>query len=354
MGHSHQHKVYLPTSARTNQYLTADIKVTPELLAHYESAEDFYQKLSQLVFTHAEAQELHNCQVIANDKLPVVRYHTEACRFQTNEKIVFFYNPAYHEAQNLFTDENHIARKFRIVFLATGEDIRANSAVFHAKVIRCLELLRPELPEMELTVKVRDHQHLSYDLFAKKKGHKEQYGYKLRAIDDRYKSRNHPLPQEHSSLAYVTVDFPLTRKIKSELVTSTGNYSDLYKTIEDAFLIAATANSLTRIAMIANGLTPLVRNSKFELLEQTEESQMIGFDPDSTEQQYIRHWHDDKIVEAVSFTIAAGKLDCDHQGYGRFMNKVESVFKSLAKSLNFDGSHDDFIVRVHQHISYQK
>ena len=35
MSLSHQQKVYIPKEARTNQYITAEIKVTDELLSQY-------------------------------------------------------------------------------------------------------------------------------------------------------------------------------------------------------------------------------------------------------------------------------------------------------------------------------
>ncbi|MBM7074067.1 DUF3083 family protein [Shewanella sp. 202IG2-18] len=124
---SHKHRVYIPTSARSNQYITADIKVTPELIKHYDNLDALYHNLSNDIFRLSEEQELYNCQIIANDKLPIVRYHTEAYQFQTQEQIIFFYNPEYHEAQNLFVEKDYQPRKIRIVLLATGDDLRANS-----------------------------------------------------------------------------------------------------------------------------------------------------------------------------------------------------------------------------------
>jgi hypothetical protein len=350
---SHQHKVYIPTEARTNQYITAEIKVTDELLKQYPDHQSCYQTLSRTIFDLAEQLELRNVQVITNDKLPVVRYHTEAYCFQTAEQILFFYNPAYHEAQNLFSQDGHAARKLRIVFLATGEDIRSNSAAFHTKVQAFLAKFMPQLPVTGLKVKIRDHQHLSYDLFAKAKGNKETYGFKLRAINARYKARQCPLPEDHSALSYVTVSLPLSRKLKQSLLTEQGqDFGALYQQLEDKFVSATAARQLTRLAMVANGLTPLVRNSKFEQLESTAEVQMIGFDPNAQEQQFIRHWDAKQLVEAVNFTIVAGHKDCDDAGYGRFMNQVEEALRAFATEIGLDRSREDLMIRFHQHISY--
>lgn len=354
MSLSHQQKVYIPKEARTNQYITAEIKVTDELLNQYSDYHTCYQTLSRLIFNLAEQHDLRNVHVITNDKLPVVRYHTEAYCFQTAEQILFFYNPAYHEAQNLFTLDNYRARKLRIVFLATGDDIRSNSARFHTKVRELLDELLPVLPITGLKVKVRDHQHLSYDLFAKSKGNKETYGYKLRAIAPRYKARKCELPDNISSLTYVTVSLPLSRKLKQGLLPeSATDFTPLYQHLEDCFLNAARQKQLTRLAMIANGLTPLVRNSKFDKQDSTTEVQMIGFDPNATEQQLIRRWDAEHLVEAAHFTIVAGAKDCDDSGYGRFMNNVEAALKAFATEIGIDPEREDLVIRFHQHISYQ-
>ncbi|MCI2963550.1 DUF3083 family protein [Shewanella sp. N2AIL] len=354
MSLSHQQKVYIPKEARTNQYITAEIKVTDELLSQYPDYQSCYQTLSRLIFNLAEQHDLRNVHVITNDKLPVVRYHTEAYCFQTTEQILFFYNPAYHEAQNLFSQENYRARKLRIVFLATGEDIRSNSASFHIRVRELLTELMPLMPISDLKVKVRDHQHLSYDLFAKAKGYKETYGYKLRAIGPRYKARKCELPENVSSLTYVTVSLPLSRKLKQGLLPdSATDFTPLYQHLEDCFLKAAANRQLTRLAMIANGLTQLVRNSKFEKLDSKAEVQMIGFDPNATEQQVIRRWNADNLVEAAHFTIVAGTKNCDDSGFGRFMNNVETALKAFAADIGVDPEREDLVVRFHQHISYQ-
>jgi len=355
MALSHQQKVYIPKDVRSNQYITAEIIVTDALLAHYPDYKTCYQTLSRTIFNLAEQEELYNLHVITNDKLPVVRFHTEAYCFPTAEQIIFFYNPEYHEAQSLHSKDDYRARKIRIVFLATGEDIRSNSASFHIKVQSFLAKLMPLLPEKDLTIKIRDHQHLSYDLFAKAKGNKESYGYKLRSISDRYKARNCPLPEGHGSLCYVTVNLSLSRKLKQALLPAhTNDFTPLYQKLEDAFIQATSAKQLKRIAMVANGLTPLVRNSKYDQVDSTDEVQMIGFDPNIEEQQqFIRHWDGNHLVEMVSFTIATGEKDAKDGGLGRYLNRVEDALKSLTSELALDKSREDLIVRFHQHISYQ-
>lgn len=349
---STQHKVYLPANAKSNQYILAEIKATPEFYQHYSSEQACYQQLSQQFFSLADSLNLHNVHLIATDKLPVVRFHTEAHVFQTAEQILFFYNPAYHEAQNLFSQNGYQARKIRLLFLATGNDIRANAADFHNRVLQLLQQLQQHLPEQNLKIKIRDHQHLSYDLLAKNKGHRESYGYKLRAIAGRYATRKLSLP-EHSALTYVHLTLPLSRALKQQYVANDSlDYSPLYQQLEQQLKTAIQSKDLNRVAIIGNGLTPLVRNSKFDKPETTAELQLLGFDPANNAPQFISDWQGDNLVEAVHILIVAGNDDMTETGYGRFMNQVEAALRSFAEKLAVNPEKQDLTVRFHQHISY--
>jgi hypothetical protein len=367
MSYHHQKKVYIPTNARTNQYLMAEIRDMDSLLTDFEHIGQGYRTLAQVIFSLAEQQGIRNLQIIANDKLPVVRFHTEAYCFETAEQIRFFYNPRYHEAQNLFVSDTYRPRKLSLVFLATGTELRSHSATFHARVVHFVDsllarLAEAKLPTDSLRIKIRDHQHMSYDLFAKAKGHKESYGYKLRAIDRRYRARECHLPDELNSLSYVTVGLPLSRALKRQLLgDGATDMAPLYQYLQDKFYTAASLKQLNRLAMVANGLTPLVRHSKCEPQEQAEpgeksrtELQTIAFDPRENDPQLHSHWQADKLVEAAHFVIVAADRDCEDGGYGRFLNRVEEALKSFASELDMDKEREDLIVRFHQHIGYSR
>jgi hypothetical protein len=355
MSVSRQKKAYLPTNARKNQYITAGFPLSDALFSAYPNEQSCYEALSKIVFELADKHDLLNVHVIANDKLPVVRYHNESYTFSTDEQLTILYEPAYHEARQLHATPGFKARKFRMVFLATGAEIRVNSAAFHAKVQHFVEQLKSLLPVKDLPIKVRDHQHLSYDFFAKAKGNKETYGYKLRAIDSRYHARECNLPQDHSALCYVTVSMPVNRQIKAQFLKDNAtDYNHFYEAISAAFIDATQSKQLNRVAMVANGLTPLVRNSKYEKLQTTAESQMIGFDPNAQALKPICHWDKDKLVDNIKFAIVASKADVTDEGYGRFMNQIEEALQSFTNGLNLDKERVDMILRFHQHISYTK
>ncbi|MBT1445727.1 DUF3083 family protein [Shewanella sp. JM162201] len=354
MSFNHQQKVYLPTDARTNQYITAEIKLTDALLSQYPDYLSCYQALARQFFELADRHNLRNVHVIANDKLPVVRFHTEAYCLETEQQVIFFYNPRYHEAQNLFARADYRTRKIRFLFLAVGDELRANSASFHTQVQGLLAEFAPKLA-LEQPIKVRDHQHLTYDLFARAKGNKKTYGFKLRGIPQRYKARGCALPDDVSALSYVTVTLPLGRRLKQRLGNeSLGDYTKVYTRLQDSFKKAVLDHNFKRAAMVANGLLPLVRNSKFDRLSTDKGVQMLGFDPSAAEPQFLSHWSGTNLVETAYFVIAAGKEDHTDAGFGRFLNEVEDALRQFATDIDLDGERQDLVVRFHQHISYKR
>lgn len=346
------HRVYIPTNARANQYLLAEFKPDAAFYQQFDSTEQAYQQLAQQLFSLAEAHGLRNVQLIANDKLPVVRFHQEAYSLQTEKQILFFYNPKYHEAQGLFFTPGYRARKIRAVFLATGEDLRAQAAAFHMAVVQLLQQWQQQLPGMP-AIKLRDHQHLSYDLFAKQKGHKESYGYKLRGLYPRYRARQCTLPDEHSEITYVTVTLPLTRAIKQQLLSSdASDFALLYQQLQQKFVSACAGKKLDRLAMVANGLTPVVRSSKWDQTEHNSELQKVSFNPKCTQPQLLTFCQADKLVDTVHFIVVADTDDNTEFGYGRFMNQVEQAVRSFATGLQLAPERQDLMLRFYQHISY--
>lgn len=352
MASHNPHRVYIPTNARSNQYLLAEIKPDAAFYAGFASTADCYQQLAQQLFALMAQFELRNVQLIANDKLPIVRFHEEAYSLQTEKQILFFYNPKYHEGQGVFSTPGYQARKLRVVFLATGEELRSQAAVFHSKVVQLLTAWQQQLPGKP-AMKLRDHQQLSYDLFAKSKGHKESYGYKLRGLYPRYLARQCTLPAEHSEITYVTVTLPLSRSLKQQLLAADEtDFSGMYQQLEQRFTAAFAGKRLDKLALVANGLTPVVRSSKWDKVECNRELQKVSFTPLCSAPQFLSFWVAEKLVESVHFIVVADQDDNTEFGYGRFMNQVEEAFRNLARQLAIPTERQDVIVRFYQHISY--
>ena len=102
---STQHKVYVPTSARENQYLMAKFPLTDQLLEKYSDLIDanatepyakFYQALANSFFKINDEFTIDSSQFIANDKFVRVRYSPQKLTAQTKQQVLCLYNPEYH------------------------------------------------------------------------------------------------------------------------------------------------------------------------------------------------------------------------------------------------------------------
>ena len=349
-----QHRVYIPTNARANHYLLAEIIPNEAFYNSFSTINCCYERIARQLFACCDEYELHNVHLLANDKLPVVRFHDESYQLETDKQMLFFYNPRYHEAHKIYYSPDIKSKKIRFLFLATGEDLRANSALFHNRVQKVLILLQEQLFINQPQFKLRDHQHLTYDLFAKDKGNKESYGYKLRSLYPRYQSRQCNIPSDYAEMTYATFTIAVSRAIKTQFQTIVNNndVEKFYDYFADSFKRACEQNKLTHGAMVANGAIPIVRNSKIDKNEGNAELQKLSFDVESNENQIKYFYEATKLVETLHFVIVATQQDKHEIGYGRFMNQVEKTIHALCNELAINKQRQDLTVRFFQHISY--
>jgi hypothetical protein len=361
---SAQHKVYIPSSARENQYLLAKFSVTDELLAKFSDKSEkdsdqpylgFYKKLSKLFFEVNEELNIDSGQFVGNDKFTRVRFSPEKITAQTKQQILFLYNSLYHRSEHAYYNGARKAKKISLVFLSNGNDIRHDSAKFHKKVLKAITLFAEKVGLPKDAFRVCDHQHLTYDLFAKEKGDEGLQVHKLRPLSKRYLSDDVELPEDDSALTYAVADVRFNRRIK-QLINKEDleneNYNPLYSLIADAFISSAKQHNLNNGAVIANGLVPVVRKSDDEIVVSNGELQNLGYNPEHTSCGYTCKWSADKLVDKIQFIFVASSDDRTSHGYGKFLNKVEDTLESLAKKLEFVNEEEQLIIRVHQHVGF--
>lgn len=361
---SAQNKVYIPSSARENQYLLAKFSVTDELLAKFSDSSDknsdqpylgFYKKLSKLFFEINEELHIDSGQFVGNDKFTRVRFSPEKITAQTKQQILFLYNSLYHRSEHAYYNGTRRAKKITLVFLANGNDIRHDSAKFHKKVLKAVSMFAEKTGLGKDDFRVCDHQHLTYDLFAKEKGVEGLQVHKLRALSKRYLADDVELPEDDSALTYAVADVRFNRRIKqliSKEDLDNENYNALYNLIADAFISSAKQHKLNNGAVIANGLVPIVRRAEEDIVVNNGELQNLGYNPEHSSSGYTCKWSSDKLVDKIQFVFVASKDDRTSHGYGKFLNQVEDTLESLAKKLEFVNDQEQLIVRIHQHVGF--
>jgi hypothetical protein len=358
------HKAYLPSNARDNQYILAEFALTDELLAkitpYYLETKsqpyyDFYQKLSTLFFEITDSVELENCQFIANDKLARVRFSQEMHQWQTNQQILFYYNPEQHQLKKSFFDGNQKSKKICLLFLATGNDIRLNAAQFHQRVSNVVGQFCEKINLDMEEVRVRDHQHLTYDLFAKNKGCLNTQTHKLRQISKRYESSKVTLPTYHSAMNYAVINLNISNDLLSLVeidAQSQDPYNPLYTYLTDVFTMAAKRYNLNNGALIANGLVPIVRYSIHEIVSRVGELQMLGYNPEQSPCGIISKWDASQLTDSIQLIFVATPENNSDYGFGRFLNQIEQAMQLMAEELNISPSKDELVIRFHQHVAY--
>ncbi|MBL0709421.1 MAG: DUF3083 family protein [Colwellia sp.] len=363
------HESQIPSNARDNQYILAELTITDELIAKFSSKKDaeqptsyydFYNKLSRLLFEYCDTFEIENCQFIANDKLARVRFNQEMHQWQTNQQILFYYNPESHQLKKSFFDANKRAKKICLLFLTTGSNIRNNAASFHAKVTQLVQAYAANLSIDISNIRLRDHQHITYDLFAKQKPNNSDnsltsQAHKLRPIPVRYASQHVNLPEYHSAMTYVVINLPISNRLLNMVEIdphSSDPYNPLYAYITDAFTQAAKHYNLNNGALIANGLVPIVRYSIHDIVSRIGELQMLGYNPEQNPCGMVSKWNADELVDDIKLVFVATDKNQTKEGFGQFLNQIEQALRLMATELEMEPSREEVIVRFHQHVAY--
>ncbi len=358
------HKAYLPGNVRDNQYILAEFSLTDELLQRlsgkYSEIKpkpyyDLYQELSSLFFKLTDEVEIDNCQFIANDKLARVRYNQEMHQWQTNQQILFYYNPESHHLKKSFFDGNKRAKKICLLFLATGNDIRVNAASFHQRVKQVVESFYEKIGLDKSDMRLRDHQHLTYDLFAKNKGCNTTQAHKLREIKKRYASQNVKLPTYHSAMNYAVVTLNISNELLKQVEIDSNSkdpYNPLYTYLTDVFTMAAKRYNLNNGALIANGLVPIVRYSIHEIVSRVGELQMLGYNPEQSPCGIVSKWDASELTDNIQLVFVATPENNSEHGFGRFLNQIEQAIELMAVELEIASSKEEIMIRFHQHVAY--
>ncbi len=359
--HRANERVYLPNNARDNQYILAEIMLTDKLIEQVSGKIDenadkpyevFYRKLSHTIFEVVEKHGLSHANFIANNKLIRVRYSGEQQVLHTEQQSFFFYCPAHNSIFKSYYDGAVRARKVKVLFLATGDELRLNSGKFHNKVISAINEFSAQIGLEQGDVKVRDHQHLTFDTFAKEKGLRDTITHSFREISDRYDAQGYPIKPDHTSITYAVASVPMARRL---LKGADINYDDekpfdnFYKNIETPFKKSLEATDLNQAGMIGSGISPFVRYDEEEKEEVRGELMSILVNPDNAENRFISDWHGDKLVDTIRFIYIADKSDEKNNNYGTFVNQVIQAVKNFADDVAWKKESDDITVRIHQH-----
>ncbi|WP_185962613.1 DUF3083 family protein [Thalassomonas sp. M1454] len=356
------HKVYVPSNARENQYLLVEFKPSlalVELLTKGNSSDvyfaDFYRHLSHLFFDLCERFDLANVSFIAKNKLVRVMFCEEQNVLETKQQLLFMYNPKIHTGLRTFFNPDLLADKIELLFLATGDDIRAQAPNFHLRVSNLMNALAKQLKLDVGSFKIRDHQHLTYDIFANNKGNKNTITHGFRPINTRYQQQALLMPESKNDMTFAVASLPINKLLlqSCEIDESADDpYNPLYTYVSDLFVKIAKNYNLNQLALVANGKVPIIRQDNENYVLPQGEIVNLGFKTEGSGGLYVSQWDSKNLVDTIKLVFIATANNANRRGYGRFVNHLTQVLKELCRELGYSKEKDTITLRFHQHLMY--
>lgn len=360
--HRASDKVYVPKTSRDNHYLIAEIPLTDKLIKSVIGTIDetlekpyqkFYQKLSRLAFDVVEECNIPHANFIANNRLVRVRNSEEQQVLHTDKQSFFFYSPSHNSTFKGYFDGTVRSNKVKFLFLATGANLREKAAEFHQKVLAAVTLISQRIGLEADELKVRDHQHITYDIFAREKNNKESISHTFREISARYLNQGYTVKKDSSAITYAVVSMPMTRRLLKDTEIDYENgkpFEVLYNKISHAFTESLQKHQLSHATMIANGMSPIVRFDEEEQTIINGDIISLGYNPHNKDGDIICNWEGDKLVDTVQLVFCATDFDEAHKTYGKFVNLVTQVINTMAEELNWKKDQDYMLMRLNQQL----
>jgi len=360
--HRASEKVYVPSNARDNHYVIAEMPLTDELidlvgevvdLTLAQPYQKFYQKLAKMAFDVVEECNIEHANFVANNRLVRVRNSDEQQVLHTDKQSFFFYSPKHNSTFKGYFDGAERSNKVKFLFLATGENLRENAAGFYQKVLKAVSILSQKIGLKTGALKVRDHQHITYDIFAREKGNKESISHTFREISTRYQHQNVVVDNNSTAVTYAVVSMPMTRRLLkgTEIdYDSSKPFEQLYSKISQAFTLANKKHQLSHAAMIANGLAPIVRFDENASTIINGDIISLGYNPHHESRDISSQWQGGKLVDTIRLVFFATDFDETHKTYGKFVNQVTQAVATIADELNWKKDHDYMLMRFNQQL----
>ncbi|WOH37340.1 DUF3083 family protein [Thalassotalea fonticola] len=355
-------KVYVPSDARENQYVLVEFKPNLALLELISGKSnngvyfsDFYRNLSHSFFNLCEQYGFENVSFIAKNKLVRVMYAQEQQVIETQQQILFMYNPEVHTGLRTFFNADLLADKIELLFLATGEQLRLNAPEFHQRVSELITTFSRLMSVDIGTFKIRDHQHLTYDVFSSVKGNKKTVTHGFRPLIKRYQQQSLILPKTNHNMTFAIASLPVNKSLLQfcDIDESAPDpYNPLYTYVSDLFVKIAKQYNLNQLAIVANGKVPIIRQDNEDYLLPKGELLYLGFKPVGSGGLFVSQWDSQNLVDTIKLVFIASEININKRGYGRFVNHLTEALKQLSFELGYKPNKDTVMLRFHQHLMY--
>lgn len=360
---SAQNKVYIPANNRENQYLLIEFELSEQIISQLVSSKgingnelaQFYLEFKQSFFNCCKVNGICNAMFVAKDKLVRVRFGEESQVIETGEQLIVFYDPKRHQGFKACYDKEQLVSKLVLAVFATGDDIREEAVNLHQKATHMVAELSEAVGQSADLFKVRDHQHITYELYAAEKGMKKTTTHGLRFVPERYQHQSLILPDDTKHNGYVVATMPIPMFLIEEAesnMSAEQPYQALYKSIVRTLTDVADEEEVNKLAIMANGRQAIVRSNQNEQIQVSDELVYLSFGEDE-DQEYFADWNATNLVDSIALVFRPTAEDVQNHSFGKYMNKVNQVLKLMGKVMGLEPERDDVMVRFHQNTQYQ-
>lgn len=352
-------KVYVPTDARDNHYVLANF-VLPQALIETIKVEHTTPNMAEVMgfvanklFRLCQQHSVENVALITKDKLVRVRYASENETIETNEQLIFYYNPEQQSGFRRFIDKD-ATEKVQLLFLAEGEEIRDDAVRFHKQISQLLKEFAKECHIEANDIKVKDHQHITFDVLNRQnKSGSKAHGF--RELSLRYQEQGFELPAPQNSQSFLVAKLP-TSHFSAQLSEvdyfSEAPFKAIYDNIAEQFKACLVDKMACQSAMLTNDKIPVIRFSQGEMEEKHQELCFMTFGQEGdTSCKVVAD--NDVLPNYLYFVFAARNEDQVKGGYAKFVNSAISVLQALMSKLELETDKQELVVRFYQHLSYR-
>ncbi len=351
------HKVSVSEFARENQIIRISLNISNQLLSQTTiNTLAFLEYLNKTFFAACQKNALDNACFIYKDKLPRVMFADEGQVFETQQQLIFMYHPKRVFGHKSMIDEHNISQNVQLLFLAQGQQLRYNAARFHQKVQRLLEDFALQVGIATSDFEFHDEQHLTFDIFSRNKGERQNIIHGFRPLTERYLQQSFIVPRNAIKTTFAVATIPIKRALIGLCDIdqhAQDPFNPLYTYLNDLFNGIAKQYNLNQHVLIADAKIPVLSQDNENYVLSKGELVFLGVNNQTPSGGYACQWDPSRFNDEMTIVFVANEANYSKRGYGRFVNHICEALRTFASQLSIDKKNESIMLRFHQHMTYR-
>lgn len=350
-------RVYVPSDARDNQYIIAELVINDNLIAQLSdktlnpTPKELLSLLLNKVRRVITQHDIDFVALVASNKFIRVRYGVDTEINTTQEQHIVYYNPEKSKGViGICPEGTESLKSIRLVCFATGNNLRENAALFHQKVVNLVSEIKQSFNFID-GIKLQDHQHISFSL-EKHSSATQSKAHGFRVIEKRYESSGLMLPEERNSKAFIVVKANFSELLNEKVLSQNYEVSQMHAEISHLLIQLAQEVGINHLAYVASNRYPVVK-SNFVTGSANQKGELVSLNFGNTEHEVIQIIEDEYTNSAAHIVFYMPESTSVKSGYAVYINKVIKLLDKLGQKLQLTEHDQAMLLRFYQHFSYK-